>query len=528
MEKLKNCELERVSPESVGIKSSTITAFINEINQKKLGVHSFTIVRHNKICSQCFWKPYSQDYPHVLYSMSKSITSTAVGFAVDEGLLKLDDRVYKFFPEIKVKGLINKSLTVRMLLTMKSDKLITVLEEKGGTDWVKNFFEAPFLARPNSKFNYISENTFMLSAIVSKVTGMSILDYLYPRMFEPLGIEKPYWEHDGKGNNAGGWGLYMKSTDLAKFFLPYINEGKFKGTQLVPAQWVKEATARQTESVHDGYIDNVCGYGYQFWRNQIANSYRADGLFGQRCFMFPDCDALVVMNCGESEDYNVMKVFWKYFPNAFEYEKLPENKEEQAELEKAIQSCSMEDLPKQPRNEKMEKFVEDVQISCKSNDFASVLSITVMNMLYNKPGNISKIKFNFKENSLLFTWKEKEYVNTIEAGLDGEYRVSEITLGDLNLHTYSKAAWQNDGKLKLWIRPIETAHVRQFTFDFEHGDEVKITNEMMPRFQDLVIYYFAFAGHPIHGEITEDTIKSAFKTLGLPIIEPDFKGKFDN
>lgn len=136
-------------------------------------------------------------------------------------------------------GAQNKALTVRMLLTMRSDKLITVFEEKGNTDWIKSYFAAPFLAPPDTRFNYISENTFMLSAIVSKVTGMSMVDYLYPRMFQPLGIEKPFWEADGRGNNVGGWGLYMKSEDLAKFFLPYLHGGKYKdGTHwCLPIGW---------------------------------------------------------------------------------------------------------------------------------------------------------------------------------------------------------------------------------------------------------------------------------------------------
>lgn len=111
-----------------------------------------------------------------------------------------------------------------MLLTMRSDKLITVLDEKGKTDWVKAFFDAPFMLPPNSKFNYISENTSMLSAIVTKVTGKSVLDYLDEKMFRPLGIEKPFWEADGKGNSAGGWGCYMKSEDLAKFFCPIFTK----------------------------------------------------------------------------------------------------------------------------------------------------------------------------------------------------------------------------------------------------------------------------------------------------------------
>ena len=115
MEKLKDCQLQHVTPEEVGVKSSAVAAFINEINEKHLGLQSFTFVRHDQVFAQCFWKPYGPDTPHVLYSMSKSVTSTAVGFCVAEGLLSLDDKVYKFFPEYKVHGAQNKALTVRML-----------------------------------------------------------------------------------------------------------------------------------------------------------------------------------------------------------------------------------------------------------------------------------------------------------------------------------------------------------------------------------------------------------------------------
>ncbi|MCH5321768.1 MAG: serine hydrolase [Eubacterium sp.] len=528
MKRLDRYQLEHTTPEAVGVDSKVITAFLNEINEKGLGLQSFTVVRHDKVCAQGFFKPYSADIPHVLYSMSKSVTSTAIGFAVSEGLINLNDRVADYFPEYTMsKRPFNRMLTIRMLLTMHSDKLITVLDEKGQKDWVANFLNATFMLPPNSKFNYISENTFMLSAIISKVTGMSVLDYLYPRMFEPLGIEKPFWETDGEGNSAGGWGLYMKSEDLAKFFLPYIHGGKWiDGTQLIPEIWVKEATRKQVNSVRDGFIDYMEGYGYQFWKNPIANSFRADGLFGQRCFMFPDYGALVVLNCGEAEDYKVMKVFWKYFPNCFGYEPLPENKEAYDEMLSTIDNCHVEDLPKTDRNTQLEQKISGRLIKCKTSEFVSVVTISITQMLYNKPGEINEMKLTFDENKLRFYWKEKDYENTIDVGLDGEYVVSEITLGDLHYHTYSKAAWQEDGSLKLWIRPIETAHVRKFTFYFRDDDTVKIVNEMTPRMQELVIYYMTFTGHPIKGEITEDVIKGAVKSLGLPIIEPDFKGRF--
>lgn len=527
MKKLKYTQLEHVTPESVGIKSSAINAFVNEINQKKLGLQSFTVVRYNKVCAQGFWKPYAADIPHVLYSMSKSVTSTAVGFAISEGLLSLDDKVADFFPEYKsAKRPMNQKLTVRMLLTMRSDKMITVLDEKGGKDWVKQYFDAGFIAPPDTKFNYISENTSMLSAIISKVTGMSMLDYLYPRMFEPLGIEKPFWEVDGNGNNAAGWGLYMKSEDLAKFFLPYINGGKWiDGTQLVPEQWVKTATAKQTESVSDGFIDNMCGYGFQFWRNPVSNSFRADGLFGQRCFMFPEYDALVVLNSGESEDYKIMKVFWKYFPECFEYSTLPENQKDYERLAETLAGLETEQLAAMPRNEAMEKKFGGRTIKCKTNKFTSVISISVLNMLYNKPGCINEMRLDFTDNGLKFTWKEKEEVNTIDVGMNGEYGVSVMKLGDLTYHAYSKAAWQENGTLKLWIRPVETAHVRKFTFEFLSDDKVKIKNEMSPTFEELAIYNMTFIGAPLRLKTSEELVKKAVKDFGLPILEPDFIGK---
>lgn len=526
--KLTMTTLEHTSPEKVGIDSSKITQFLNEVTDKKLGLQSFTVVRHDKVCAQGFFAPYSADYPHVLYSMSKSVTSTAIGFAVADGLISVDDKVSKFFPEYPSAKLpFNRSLTIKMLLTMRSDKLITVAENKNGTDWIANFFNAPFAMPPNSKFNYISENTYMLSAIISRVTGKSMLDYLDEKMFTPLGIQKPFWEYDGHGINAGGWGLYMKSEDLAKFFLPYIHGGKWiDGTQLIPEFWVKEALTRHTDSLHDGALDIINGYGYQFWKNRGgANSFRADGLFGQRCFLFPEYDALVVLNCGESEDYKLMDVFWKYFPECFQNE-CEENEKAYAQLTEKIATLSTERLAPTSPNTDMQDKVENRIINCKTNDFTSVISVTVTNMLHNRPGKISSMKFNFKGDHLLFTWTEKGWTNTVEAGLDGNMRMRPITLGDLNYHAFSEAAWQPDGTLKLWIRPVETAHIRRFTFKFNDDGTVDITNEMAPTFQDLAVYYFNFMGMPIKFGAGEDAVRGIVKDLILKVIEPKIHGKF--
>ena len=524
---LKQTELKHCSPEEVNVDSKAIKAFLDEITKKNLGLHSFTVVRHDKVCAQGFFAPYAAEYPHVLYSMSKSLTSTAVGFAIDEGLLKLDNKVVDFFPEYRAaKRPFNRALTVRMLLTMRSDKLVTVFEEKGKTDWIKLFFEAPFMLPPDSKFNYISENTFMLSAIVKKVTGKSTLDYLDEKMFQPLGIQKPFWEQDGLGNSAGGWGCYMRSEDLAKFFLPYIHEGKWlDGTQLVPAFWVKEALSKQTDSVHDGANDIINGYGYQFWKNPVPNSFRADGLFGQRCFMFPEYDALVVLNCGEAEDYKVMEVFWKYFPNCFKSETLKKDKAAVKALEDKISTLSMPTLAPTERHPQIEKMIENRPIVFKTNEYTSVVTVTTTQMLFKKPGKINRMKFNFHEDTLTFSWREKHYTNKIEVGMDGTPRMSEMQLADLHYHAFSQAAWQTDGSLHLWIRPVESAHERRFVFRFI-GNEVTVENVTVPTFPDLTVYYLNFSGNPIKTALGEKSLKRAVKDVGLPLIEPNFKGEF--
>lgn len=517
--------LERCTPEEAGIPSRAICHLINEINARGLGVQSFTLVRHGKIACQCFWDPYGPEIPHVMYSMSKSITSTAVGFAVSEGLLQLDDKISKFFPDYEIKGK-NLDLTIRHLLTMRSDKNISILANKGGTDWVKAYFDAPFKCAPDTKFDYISENTHMLSAIVTRVSGQSLADYLNSRLFEPLGIEKPFWETDGAGVAVGGWGLYMRSEDLAKVFLVYLQKGLYEGRRILPEEWVRQATSYQTATHAKGALDNVCGYGFQFWQNHIPNSYRADGLFGQRCLLLPDYDALMVINSGQAEDYFMMDAIWGQLPQCFADAPLPANKQDYARLQEKIKACHVEDLPAAPRNHATEQGLTGKTIRCRTSEYVSVLSISITQMLFNKPGKLSEMRFTFGTDHLLFTWKEKEDTNTIRAGMDGSYGISEICLKNLHYTCYSKAAWQTDGSLKLWIRPVQTAHVRQFTFYFS-GKQVRVVNESTPTFADLAVYNVAFMGNNVLSRKSAAAVRKLVESAGYPIVEPNFKGKIE-
>lgn len=531
--KIKNSALAHVTPESVGVKSEVLADFIRELNEKQLGVHSFTVVRHDKVCAQCFWAPYGPDSPHTLYSVSKSFTSTAVGFAVDEGLIGLDDPVYTYFPECqkyfvgsRIRNVYNRALTVRMLLTMRSGKMISSAEGKNGKNWIKDFFKASFMMPPDTKFKYCSENTFILSALIKRVTGKSTVDYLDEKMFRPLGIEKPFWQTDGEGNNAGGWGLYMRSEDLAKFFLPYLHGGKYKGEQLIPAAWVEQATAKQTATVRDGVLDNMCGYGFQFWRNPMPNSFRAEGLFGQRCVMFPEYDALVVLNSGRSKDYDIMEVFWKYFPQCFEHDAFPENETAYRDLLDTAAACQMEDLPAAPRNAGFEQYLGSKTLHAKTTSRTSVMPVAVSMWSYEKCGKISDMQFDFDEKGVQFTWRECDGVHTLFAGMNGAFGISDVAYGREHYHTYAKAAWTDGNRLQLWIRFIETAHVKKLTFIFS-DDGIKVLNMSDPKFEELPVFYLVFSGVDVR-RFGEKVIEGAVRDVGMLFLEPDFSAKLKN
>jgi hypothetical protein len=172
----------------------------------------------------------------------------------------------------------------------------------------------------------------MLSAIVQKVTGQTVLDYLTPRLFEPLGIDRPSWVMSPQGVTAGAYGLSLRTEDIARFGQLYLQKGMWKGKQLVPAQWVEEATTRQTANGSSPNSDWDQGYGYQFWRSR-HNTYRGDGAFGQYCMVLPEFDAVVAITSGVRDMQSVMNLVWTKLLPAMKQKPLPENATERRRLE---------------------------------------------------------------------------------------------------------------------------------------------------------------------------------------------------
>jgi CubicO group peptidase (beta-lactamase class C family) len=337
--------LPRSTPEAEGVSSAAIQAFIEAADKEANEIHSFMLLRHGKVISEGWWKPYAPELKHTMYSLSKSFTSTAVGFAVTEKLLTVNDKVISFFPE-NVPDTISTNLaqmTVKDLLTMSAgmdpDPTFRVRGATGS--WEEIFFRTPVLNEPGSKFLYNSLATYMLSSIVQKVTGEKIIDYLTPRLFEPLGISGIDWEVNSQGVNTGGWGLRLKTEDIAKAGQFYLQKGKWHGKQLLPAEWIEEATSVKIYQAPDApqskkdSSDWMQGYCYQFWRCR-HNAYRGDGAYGQYMIILPDLDAVLAITSQTGDMQKELNLVWKYLLPGFAEKKLHPNEEALSKLLKDL------------------------------------------------------------------------------------------------------------------------------------------------------------------------------------------------
>lgn len=304
-------KLLRVLPCQAGVDPAAITRFIDAVEEQNLGLHSLMLLRHNKVVAEGWWAPYQPEYNHFLFSLSKSFTSTAVGFAVQEKRLTLDDAVLGFFPgKLPAPPCENmRKMKVRHLIGMCTGH--TVEPQMGmSEDWAYDFLSSYVPLEPGSKFLYNTFATYMLSVIVQTVTGQKVSEYLKPRLLEPLGIGNVWWETCPKGYETGGFGFNIKTEDIAKFGTFLLNRGAYEGKQLLDSAWIDEATAWHIYNGPNHNPDWEQGYGYQFWRCQPEGVYRGDGAFGQYCIVMPRQDAVLAVQSGMDDMQPMLTLVW--------------------------------------------------------------------------------------------------------------------------------------------------------------------------------------------------------------------------
>jgi hypothetical protein len=333
--------LPRSSPEAQGVSSAAVLSFVQAADCDIDSMHSFMLLRHGHVIAEGWWSPYSAESPHSLYSLSKSFTSTAVGLAIAEGKLSVDDEVLKFFPENAPSNPSAnlKAMRVSDLLRMSTGQQ-TEPPRPADQPWTKAFLAHPVPFKPGTHFLYNTSGTYMLSAIVQKATGQTVLDYLRPRLFGPLGIEGPTWETSPQGISCGGYGLSIRTEDIARFGQLYLQKGKWQGRQLVPEAWVEAATARQTSNGSSPSSDWDQGYGYQFWRCRNG-VYRGDGAFGQYCIVLPEQDAVIAITSGVRDMQAVLNLIWDKLLPALKPSSLPPDDAAGKKLEQMLQGLSL-------------------------------------------------------------------------------------------------------------------------------------------------------------------------------------------
>lgn len=337
--------LPRCAPETQGISSSDIYKFVETVEQQITDLHSFMLLRHGAVVAEGWWSPYAPEYPHMLFSLSKSFTSTAVGLAVAEGRLSVEDRVLSFFPD-ETPDHISKNLDamqVRHLLSMSTghaEDTTGYMHKRRDGNWIKAFLARPVQHKPGTFFLYNTGATYMLSAIIQKLTGMTLLEYLQPCLFEPLGIKNPTWEISPQGINTGGYGLKITTEDIACFGQLYLQKGQWNGKQLLPEAWIEQASSQQVDNGSEQNSDWQQGYGYQFWRCR-HDAYRGDGAFGQYCIVMPKQDAVLAMTAGVPDMQAVLNIVWEQLLPAMDSAApLPKQADQHEKLSRKLSSLT--------------------------------------------------------------------------------------------------------------------------------------------------------------------------------------------
>ncbi len=287
------------SPEAAGVSSKGLNEYLDALKASGLEIHSLVMLRGGEVVTKINFAPYDDRTPHMLFSLSKSFCSAAAGFAVAEGLLKWDDRVIDILPDKAPENPSErlKKITLESLLCMGSGLSKESDDDGGSDDWAKFVLSCEVEYEPMTHFHYNSHGTYLVSCMVQRVTGMTVRDYLVPRLFDKLGIDKPAWDMCPMGVCSGGWGLHLSADSIARFGQCLLDHGMWQGEQVLPKGWVERATSKHISNGDDPNNDWNQGYGYQFWRTRFGR-YRGDGAFGQLCVIDEKRNTVVAVTAG--------------------------------------------------------------------------------------------------------------------------------------------------------------------------------------------------------------------------------------
>ena len=478
--------LGRAPSDLAGVFAPSVRIFIDGLRRQGLELHSFMLYRRGFVVAEGWWAPYRADRVHLVHSAAKSFTATGVGLAIDDGLLRLDDKVAHFFPEhLPARPSSHlEAMTVRHLLTMTTGHAsgISGGEWRGiRTSWLAEFFKEPVPDPPGHKFIYSSASSYVLSAIIQKVTGKSLSSYMQSRLFEPMGIEPPRWDVSPEGINTGGNGLSCTTADLLKLGILHLNGGTWQGRRLLSEKWIKDATRPQTRQTGFGaftgkrYLPSEedalpshtfgrMGYGYQWWMGPYE-TYAAHGFYGQYCIVFPREQAVFACTGGLAiGETRVESLIWTHL--------LPPLRDGGTPTSAATGTTR-----DGTRNLRLDLPSSSAvrPTTAPSGDFIAEPNDT----------GVIRITFSFEDDRCVFTLSDRRGIHRIDAGI-GRWIESETTMSGGSLHhgyepervrVSAAGHWENARTFSMtWIF-IETAFRDTLTCAFD-GDSVRIVRRV--------------------------------------------------
>lgn len=463
----KSSLLPRSIPEAEGVDSKYLEWFVQRAAAcKSEDLHSMTVLRHGKVILEKSFLPYDREIWHVTHSLCKTVTALAVGICVGDGLLHIEDRVSEFFPGVHTDARY-RGLTVFHLLTMTSGASYNEICSVTERDWVRGYLNSQPLFRVGEKFHYNSMNTYMLSAILSVVTGESLSAFLQRRLFTPMGIRQFHWETCPNGVDKGGWGLYLLQEDAAKLGQLILSRGMWNGKQLVTEEYIRDMCLWHSDPPEKLSRN---GYGYQCWLWEREGSVRLSGLFGQTVLVVPDKDTVLAINAGSGRimgEAAYLRDFQELLQNGM-HEKPP----------------ILSQLPAQPVPQSQKRA--QLQLSRLKGSRAyrynipqrgvRLLPVFIQLLQNSYTSGIDRISLIREGTGLYMEIEEGKLKNRLEIGFSNP-AFGRVTVNRETYLTACSGKWGRKGKLPcLFIRLcfLEQASTRHFEFIFESRDMIRV------------------------------------------------------
>ena len=460
------------------------------------------MLRHGKVIAACSFAPFDRTVWHVTHSLCKTVTGLCAGILIGDGLLSPDERVADIFPEkaSPVARIRWRGLLVRHLLNMTSGASINELASVTQTDWVRGFLDSVPQFEPGESFQYNSMNSYMLSAIICKKTGGTLTEFLQARLFGPMGIRDFHWETCPLGIEKGGWGLYLKQEDMAKLGLLVLQRGKWDGRALVPEDYIREMSRKQSEPPAEM---SDYGYGWQCWLWARPGSILFNGLFGQNILVIPDLDMVIASNAGGDRMFGksgYLSLCETYFGAGVKLpDTCPPDPRAYRRLCRAVRQLEQGAPPEkglagflaQRRQRKLNE-ARRAEVAGRRYVFepgaARLLPLFVQLLENNYTTGISGVRFSCEAEKLYVTVEEGEQQNTLEVGFQAPVRGKVCANSEEQLVAVRGLWTQNeDGVpvLKLDIAFLEQASTRHIKLFFDAADTVRMRLSETPSKQAL-------------------------------------------